>query len=256
MRLSIRRVLRDTFLIPGKHPREFLGALALPALLIVLITLGVQLTRGKLPLPVGLALNVVYAIVFTILAVACHRLVLLGPSPETLAPRLQWGRRETRFFAWLIALGAIYIACQAIALTLAANVSQLMLGGGWVTLRPVEMPAGELPKKNIAWDAVVYVAYVLTAYIVARCSLVLPTTALDRTASLRSAWQQSAGHGWRLAIIVGGFPWLLSHGVDLLYRENATLPELIALIVLATFALVLGVIALSLSYQDLTDEQA
>jgi hypothetical protein len=40
--------------------------------------------------------------------------------------------------------------------------------------------------------------------------------------------------------------------VSLLYRQNATLPELAILVVLSVLISMLGIVALSLSYQDLT----
>jgi hypothetical protein len=78
---------------------------------------------------------------------------------------------------------------------------------------------------------------------------------MEDQASLLKAWRQSARNGWRLALVVGAFPWLLSYGVDLLYRQNATLLETVLLVLLSVLASTLAVIALSFSYQDLRASQ-
>jgi hypothetical protein len=111
---------------------------------------------------------------------------------------------------------------------------------------------GTAPKVGAGWlKAPDYLAFVITAYVAARFSVVLPATAIDDKVTLRWAWQQSARNGWRLAVLVGAFPWALSRGVDLMYRENGTLPELMILVVLSVLASMFGIIALSLSYQEL-----
>jgi hypothetical protein len=110
-----------------------------------------------------------------------------------------------------------------------------------------------LPKVSRGWmDASSYLGFVIGTYFVARWSPVLPATAIGGKASLRAAWRLSARNGWRLAVIVGALPWALSYGESLLYRQNATLPELTILVVLSVLSSMLGIIALSLSYQDLT----
>src|SRR4051812_42755692 len=101
VRLQVWRILRDTFLIPARHPREFLTPLALPGFVVALLSVGWQVTRGSMPAPVGWTIYAVYGAAFTVLAVSCHRLVLFGPSSTTLAPKLRWGFRESRFFGWV-----------------------------------------------------------------------------------------------------------------------------------------------------------
>jgi hypothetical protein len=97
-----------------------------------------------------------------------------------------------------------------------------------------------------------YLGLLISTYFIARLSLVLPATALDATASFRQAWRQSARNGWRLLVIVGAFPWLLSRGLGLLARAGATLAESATLILLSVLVSTLGIVALSFSYQGLT----
>lgn len=232
-KLSVPRVLRETILIPVQHLREFAVALVLPALLIVVLFLGWNFAVG-IPNGVLWTLYVFYGAAFTALAVACHRLVLLGPTPATLAPKLQWGWRETRFLGWVSALAAIFVAVRLVSLFVVANVPNV--ASGWL-------------------KAADYLSFVLGTYVLARLSLVLPATAVEEKTNLKEAWTQSAGNGWRLALVIGAFPWMMDYGVGLMYRESATVPEVVLLVILSVIVSVLGVIALSLSYQDLTNRQ-
>jgi hypothetical protein len=249
-RLPVWRILCDTFLIPAQHTREFCKPLAVPGLVLAVFTLGWQLTRSGLPAAVGWALYSVYVAAFTVLAVSCHRLVLLGPSPAPLIPKLRWGLRETKFLGWIVVLAVIFVVGRLLLMLVIANVLLLTFFQG--TAINAEGP----PNVGAGWlKAADYIAIVISAYVVARFSVVLPATAIDDKVNLRWAWQESARNGWRLAVLVGAFPWVLFRGVDLMYRENATLPELAILVVLSVLASMLGIIALSLSYQDLRSVQ-
>ena len=97
-----------------------------------------------------------------------------------------------------------------------------------------------------------YLGLLTSTYFVARLSLVLPATALDAAASFRQAWRQSARNGWRLLMIVGAFPWIAARSLGLLYRDGASLAESAVLMFFSVLVSTLGIIALSLSYQELT----
>ena len=246
-RLPVWNILRDTFLIPWRHPREFLRPLALPGLVIAVFTIGWDLTKGRMPAPVGWLIYAAYGAVFTVFAVSCHRLVLLGPSAETLAPKVRWGLRESKFLGWLVLMAALVLTARLAVIVVLANVGLL------IPFRDSSAGAGDLPGVSRGWlDASSYFGFGVGIYLVARWSPVLPATAIGAKASLRAAWRLSVRNGWRLAVIVGALPWALSYGVSLLYRQNATLPELTILVVLSVLFSMLEIIALSLSYQDLT----
>jgi hypothetical protein len=184
----------------------------------------------------------IYVATLTVLAVACHRLVLLGPSSETLAPKLRWGLRETKFVGWIAALTIILMVGQLLVLLVTVNLPMLA----------VMMGAEGIPKPGGNWQkGSEYLAFLIGGYVVARCSLVLPATAVDGKASLRWAWRLSARNGWRLVVIVGALPTALSYCVGLVYRRNATTLELVTLVVLGVVASTLEIVALSLSYQEL-----
>jgi hypothetical protein len=245
-RLPVRSILSDTFRIPFQHAGAFFKPLVLPGLALVVLTLGWQLTHGQMSVAVGWLLYAIYGVIFTIFAINCHRVVLLGPSPDTLAPKLVWGLRESRFLGWVILLAIVLAAGRLLFIVVLLNAESL--------LSFVLTSRSRLGLTWLKWSE--FLSYGPVAYVVARLSLVLPATAIESKTSLRSAWKGSARNGWRLVLIVGALPWVLSRAVDLMVRQDATSPELVALTMLSIIASMLGIIALSLSYQDLSSGQA
>jgi hypothetical protein len=247
-RLPVLRILRDTFQIPVRHFREFATPLALPALLVAVLCVGWQLTRTGMPEMMSWVTYAIYGAAFTIFAVSCHRLVLLGPSPDTLVPRLRWGLRESKFFAWLVLFVLLFFGVRLTLLLVSMNLLTLSL-----------YSAGVEPSRflSVAWfRGFDYLSYAITFYLTARFSLILPATAIDAKVGLRWAWKQSARNGLRLALIVGALPWVLTYAVSFATPEDPALPELIIAVILTVFALMFEIVALSLSYHDLSAQSA
>ena len=120
-KLPIAKILVGAFAFPWRQRQAFVKALAIPALALVALTLGWQLAGSELSKLTNLLLALVNGVLFTWFAVACHRLVLIGPA----SPELRWSRRELRFFGWLVSVYLIYFAISLLLTmvmgTLAAN---------------------------------------------------------------------------------------------------------------------------------------
>ncbi len=78
-----------------------------------------------------------------------------------------------------------------------------------------------------------------------------PAVAVSKQVSLKWAWNLSKGNGWRLAILVGVLPWLISHALDLLYRDNGTVIETMLLAFLGFPFIAVETSAISLAYREL-----
>jgi hypothetical protein len=96
VKLRVGVILRDTFSIPGRHMREFLKPLALPGLALAVLLQGWRFVDARTPALVDWGLYAAYALIFSVFAVTCHRLVLFGPSPETLKDDLVRDARIVR----------------------------------------------------------------------------------------------------------------------------------------------------------------
>jgi hypothetical protein len=120
---------------------------------------------------------------------------------------------------------------------------------------PTGAEPGKLPERvnlPVPFEWIVNLGRALSYWVVARVTLMLPAIAIDRKADLIAAWSASRRNGWRLAMIVGVLPWCLQRFTDLLYRDGASIVEFGILVVLATIFVVVEVVALSLSYWELT----
>ena len=232
-------MVQEALLIPWQRRRDFVWALAIPLALLAGLSLAWYFADELLRRVSGWWLFFVYcgvfALFFTLFAVTCHRLVLLPSRSRAGIPRPRWSSRESRFLFWIVTLWILYLAVWWLGLLVAGNIS----------------PRGSLP----AWSGVIEFSAKLPAfYVVARLSLVFPATAIDRPASLKWAWQASRGNGWRLVVVIAVIPWLVSHLVGLLYREQATAFEIVLLTVLGTALFAVEIAALSVAYRQLVKD--
>jgi hypothetical protein len=234
--LDVGKVALGAFLVPWWNRGAFGKALAIPLLLLVTLTLSWYYGAEHLPEFSNWALYLVYGALFALFAVTCHRLVLLDPKivASRLAPRWSW--RETRFFLWM---GAVWLISAAV--TFALTTLMLNVWVPWV---------GEPNRTWFEWT--VFVAKVPAFYVFARFCLVFPATAVDRRVDLRWAWRLTENNGWRLVLLVGVLPWLISQALALLYRGDASVVETIVLTFVAAALFAVEVAAISLSYRELT----
>lgn len=131
----------------------------------------------------SLVLVLVSAVVTAMLAIATHRLVLLGSDGVAQDAPFALGKREVRFVLYEIAL---YL-CAAAA---------LLCVGLIVSLFALAVPPG-------AVSLLMLIGLPLGMVIVVRLSFVLPAVALDKEVSLAVAWKQS--RGWLLSYSIAVF---------------------------------------------------
>lgn len=232
LRLPLGKVLLAALIVPWIQRRAFLRFMLYPALLFLAVRVALILLQSE---GIGGALvwlaGPVYGAAFTVFAVRCHRLIILPSSASDSASVVGWSARETRFAA------ALTVSLVGAVMAMVGVVSAL------VRL----LPAAD--DETFRWF--VLAARGVAAYLFARLCLVLPALAVDRRVGFRWAWSASQGNGWRLAIIVALWPWLLDRAVVLLYRTDATYPEWVALTILAVLMAAIQVSALSLAYREL-----
>lgn len=242
--LNVAKVALGAFLIPWWNRAAFGRALVIPLAVLVTFTLSWYFAGEHLPMPdvTSWVLYVAYWFLFVPFAVTSHRLVLL--DAQTIASRMvpRWSWRETRFFLWMAAVGLIFAG---------------MVYGVATFLLSLWMPWMPEIEPNSTWFQWSVVAAKLPAfYVFGRLCLIFPATAVDRKVDLKWAWASTRKNGWRLVLIVGVLPWLVSSAVTLLYRENATALETIVLTVLGCALIAVEIAAISLSYRELTKGDA
>lgn len=176
---------------------------------------------------------------FTPFTVACHRVLLLSENSLPRYGILSWTKREVQFLKWLLVVMLSGWSTSIIATMLLGTLMQ---------------NAFEFPEDWWAW--LISGCTVLGAYVAARFSLSLPIVAIDkivvdRNLGLADLWRATRGNGWRLTVVLGGFPWLLRYGQRMLFPEDATIATTVLFALLYCVLLVVEVAALSLSYKAL-----
>jgi hypothetical protein len=248
--LRLRRILLGAFSLPWANRVAVVRSVGLPFLVFVVLDLtwsvpGVGESAEMRWLAWG-----TYVIAAAWFATTLHRLVLAnGWEARPGFTDLQL-RRIVIFAGALVVLWALYytiVMIVTLMLGLAINAPDIIR----------YVPAGETPpSRRLDPEWVRVVARVLACWCVARYSLVLPAIATDRKPDLGDIVRKSSGNATKLAIIIGALPAALELITNGLWRDGATSVEVALLSVLSSVLAIFGIVALSLSYYELTHASA
>jgi hypothetical protein len=236
-KLEIGKIIVGAFLIPWQNRSDFIRALTIPLFFLLIFSSIWFLLKEQINRTSGWGLVFVFLIFFTFFAVACHRQVLLGKNLQSLWRFPVWTARETVFLFWLCLLCiAHFVISSAFIISMGAGVGAIV---------------SDTKTLIAAFQGVILLSKLLATYIFARFCLVLPATATDSKVNLGWAWQLTQQNGWRLAVIVGALPWLISYLIKQIFRENATLLETVIIVLISFVLYTVEITAISLSYAEL-----
>lgn len=221
----------------------------MPLLAVIACSLAGNVVELQQSVAANVVLSAVYGIAVSWLAINIHRLVLLeapDSSGKLDAPSL---RRLGTFFAVGVIIWILYLG---LTMLIASGVLNILVPARYI---PAGTTLDQVPKRidlPFTPDWIVRFAAFVAYWVIGRVSLMLPAIALDQKPDLVAAWLASRGNGWRLAVVVGVLPWGLQLLTDLLYRNGASSVEFAFLVVLAAALVIVEVVALTLSYWELT----
>jgi hypothetical protein len=200
--MRIWPIIREAVLLPWNRRQHFWPLLALPVALTTLLSLGEYWLLSDVPRTVSRLLGM---LIFSFFAVACHRSILIGEHSVSRFGIPGWPHREFRFFLWLIFIYTIATMFMFLASEVAVRLTDFIdsFHGEGSPKVSVKLLGGRLD-----FFPLVLLGLIPFGYIIGRLSLLLPAIAVDVQASLRSAWSQSKGNGWRMALLVGWIPTL------------------------------------------------
>ena len=208
--MRIWPIIKEAVLLLWTRRQHFWPLLALPVALTTLLSLGDywllrDVTRNVSVL-LGMLMHISNFLIFSFFAIPCHRSILIG---EHSVPRFGIpGRphREFRFFLWLIFIYTIATVFMVLASEVAVRLTDFIdtFHGEGSPKVSIKLLGG-----RIDFFPLVLLWLIPFGYLIGRLSLLLPAIAVDVQVSLRSAWSQSKGNGWRMALLVGWIPTLL-----------------------------------------------
>jgi len=196
---------------------------------------------------------ILFNIIFTaLLAVQCHRLVLLSEKSTNILNTITWRRFETQYLILSIGLTLIagVLSLPMFLLMLFSShlipiiSSELGISGAYLQLIP-----------SILIGCVF-------GYLFARLSLVLPAVAIGGDDSLWTAWNKTSNNGWRLFILFFGLtillPMLLSKIIYFIIPslDNTSLIIILISNIIDILMIILEIIILSFTYQFLTTSES
>lgn len=184
----------------------------------------------------------IYTAPYILFAITCHRLALFGDPGVPKYGLLKWTQREWRYLGWAIVIMIIVGLCTMVINNLYVSKIVNDVGSG-VSLESSES----------TW-LMIYLAYIPILYIFSRLSVLYPAIAVEKPVTVKWAWWLTLHNGWRLTLVVGLLPWVLSFATELLLRENASLVEELIVVTIGLILLAVEVVALSFSYKHLTEQ--
>jgi hypothetical protein len=256
--LPVFKIILGAFVFLWNKKLRFLRALLIPVMVIFAIGIFPYFISFKtyledfsssifIPITIGVAI-INYA-AYILFAITCHRLVLMKNTSVPAYGMLCWSRREWWFLAYFILLPFVYLLSMAL---------NLMAHG---LLKEFNVQIENLQIIFLKGDGIfllMLLAALPSVYIVSRFSLLFPATAVDRDVDVDWAWKISKKNGWQLTVIIGLLPFVfvgfrVLH--ILLWRENPTWIDNIISMLLGFILLAVEIIALSLSYKHLTENE-
>jgi hypothetical protein len=171
-----------------------------------------------------------WSVPFTLFAVNCHRVFLIGSMSIPEFGYKSFSKREIQFYIWTNILSLLLIGLIVVCAWLLSVIFN------W------------LNTSNILWLSLVGISYSLVFYAFSRLSLILPAIATEGNTRLESVWQLSKGHGAHITIIVGFVPVLLSSWTYLLLGKSFVIDVLLILIGYGLYAVEIAVLSLAYRY--------
>jgi hypothetical protein len=180
---------------------------------------------------------IIYIVINTSIAIAWHRVTLIGYAADGGKLKIEFGSRFWRFFGYSLLVIPLSI------------VVGIFVGIGAVIAPAVAAVLG-------------IVSGLAAIYVLLRWSMTLPATAVDHPTSLKISWQQTAGNFWPLfaiMLIIGvvcGVPlYLLGELLGLILGGMGVVGQIIIQLIMIPLQILttfIAISALSYAYRYLT----
>lgn len=174
-----------------------------------------------------------YLSAFSIFAVTCHRLILTEDEKHLFS--ISFALRQLKFAGWFVVVYIIY------------NLAKIAVS---ITLLKFGIDPGAINSSGTL-HAITVISSTPAMYIMSRLSLVFPATAVDTNVGLKWSWEGTRHNGWRMVVIIGLYPGLISTLLWLVSREATTAIEQAIIGLFYYLGAAVEIFALSLTYKEI-----
>lgn len=203
----------------------------------VLLILVWSMLGGQLPAVAGWVLYVFSLALTAVVAVRCHRLVLLSDAVRDGIAMPVIEKRELKF---LLAMFVVWLPASAVM-----GFSGMLLQTAYLNLGN----ASAVP------DWLMWLAWLPAGYVAGRLSLKLPAAAIDQVMDIASVVSATRGNGWRMCVVSGLIPWLLAMLGSSLYIEDAGPASMLLSCMAMQLLVAVEIMALSIAYRELVGQR-
>lgn len=172
-------------------------------------------------------------ITYPVFAVTVHRITILGQEAVPKFGYFYFTLREIHFGILLILVSWLAGALSSLPFTLVNFISHLIF---------------DIRIKDDSLYAFMALPFF---YLFGRFSLVFPAVAINGAGDIKWAWKISQGNGWRLAVLTGLIPWILTAGYGLLAHLSDSLLYVVFAKILFLVLFLFEVLLLSFSFKVL-----
>jgi hypothetical protein len=253
--LPILKIIPGTFVFLWEKKTRFVRALLIPVTFIFFIEtypyfIDPEILLESISSNIFIVLMFVGSIIryaaYVLIAITCHRLVLIGTTGIPEFGMVTWTRREWWFLAYLILLSCVYFLSMALNLMVHGLLNEFDVQIGGVQI---------IFAKGDGILLLMLLSAFPSAYILSRLSLLYPATAVDRDVDVEWAWAHSKNNGWRLTVIIVFLPFVfILLRIPLFMLDPIWMGGIIELL-LRLILLAVEIVALSLSYKHLTENE-
>lgn len=238
-KIPVTRIIADSIAISWFYRNILLRVLAAPVFISIIYNVICRQYFNFSSFISYFIYNTIYLFLLTFILVNCHRVFLLGVES---AKKYGFGLNKYffKFFIWEIILFIILFFIWYVLIFTILNIS--------LYLPFIEIDTHDQFFKSSIW-LVESTSKIISLYFIGRICLVLPSIAIEGKPSLKWSWKTTKNNGWRMFLLIGFLPWLLTEFVDLFYRENASVIEQVVLSIVSYLIITIEVAFLSLSFK-------
>jgi len=164
--------------------------------------------------------------IFISLTISSHRLILMRNDNDQYATLVIHWLKESRILSFFFGnFTSEKLACYGIKHINVGCFIFLIYMGAWLVLFLGQLIVGLFIENEVGKSIIPYVTiFPVVFYFIGRFSLACPALAVygkeDSEWSWREnwekSWEETTGHGWKIALLIGGLPIILGIGYELL----------------------------------------